>query len=222
MTFQTSLMAHSAAQHRTDSNSRIAARDHTAKALSAKTLIRRNVLAAIGADQARVFDAFAGSGQMHARVWSQAAHYIGCDLEFYRDERPAFVADNRRVMRAIDLAPFNVFDLDAYGSPWEQVTILAARRKLAPSEVCGLVLTEGSGLKIKFGTAPLALAKLAGVQHHLPGMSSQQDMLIGRAISRVARLMGGTVAKRWEAHGKVGSSMRYIGLVLEGACTTQR
>jgi hypothetical protein len=28
-----------------------------------------------------------------------------------------FCANNRRVIRAIDLAPFSIFDLDSYGSP---------------------------------------------------------------------------------------------------------
>ncbi|HVH77139.1 MAG TPA: hypothetical protein VM755_19655 [Stellaceae bacterium] len=47
-------------------------------------------------------------------------------------------------MRAIDLAPFNLFDFDAWGSPWEHVAILCARRPVQPGERIGLVLTDGS------------------------------------------------------------------------------
>ena len=54
---------------------------------------------------------------MHIAVWNRASHYVGCDLEFYRDERTAFVANNIRVLRTIDLSEFNIFDLDAYGVP---------------------------------------------------------------------------------------------------------
>ena len=67
---------------------------------------------------------------MWREVWHEAAAYVGCDLKWYRDERLAYVADNRRVLRAIDLKPFNVFDFDAWGAPWEQVLILIARRPL--------------------------------------------------------------------------------------------
>ena len=99
--------------------------DNTAEAEWAKITIRRNVLAEVGAEHASVFDAFAGEGRMHAAVWCEAARYVGCDTRFFTDDRPAFVADNRRVLRAIDLAAFNVFDLDSYGSPWEQAYIIA-------------------------------------------------------------------------------------------------
>jgi hypothetical protein len=40
---------------------------------------------------------------------------------------------NWRVMRAIDLAPINVFDFDGWGEPWEQVIMLAARRPTSPA-----------------------------------------------------------------------------------------
>ena len=126
--------------------------NHTA-ALGAKVEIRAHVLDTIGADQASVFDAFAGEGQMHARVWSSARDYAGCDLSWYRDGRLLYVADSLRVMRAIDLAGFNVFDFDAWDSPWSHAIVLAARRKVEPGQLLGVVLTEGSGLKLAKGFA---------------------------------------------------------------------
>jgi hypothetical protein len=192
----------------------LAKKNSTATALTAKVAIRRNVLSAIGADQARVFDAYAGDGQMHKAVWREASDCVGCDLEFYPDERLAFVADNLRVLRAIDLDGFNLFDLDSYGSPWEQLYIIAARRKLQPGETIGLVLTEGQGLKLKMGGMSAALALLAGVSMRMPGLGTAQNELIDRAIRRIATIMGGAVVRRWQANGKTGSTMRYIGLVL--------
>ena len=85
-------------------------------ARAAKIEIRRQVLAAIGAGNAAVFDAFAGEGELYREVWAAAASYVGCDLEWYRDERLVYVADNRRVMRAIDLVAFNLFDFDSAGA----------------------------------------------------------------------------------------------------------
>jgi hypothetical protein len=191
-------------------------RNNSAGASKAKVLIRQNVLDAIGADKAHVFDAFAGDGHMYRTVWSKAAHCVGCDTEFYLDDRLAFKADNRRVLRAIDLAVFNVFDLNAYGSPWEQAYIIAMRRTLAAGETLGLVLTEGQGLKMKMGGMSAALSRLAGVKMRAPGMGRAQGDLIDRAIRRLGVMMGGRVTKRWEAVGKSGSTMHYIGLVLTG------
>lgn len=182
----------------------------------AKAVIRRNVMEEIGASNARVFDAFAGEGVMYRQVWHEAAHYVGCDIVWYRDERPAFVGDNRRVLRAIDLSAFNVFDLDAYGAPWEQVMIIAARRQVAAGEKVGLILTEGSGLNLKLGGISIALRSLAGVKKTFAGGARHQDALIDMALAGMCKRMGVILARRWNAKRKGGSSMHYIGLVLEG------
>ena len=130
----------------------------------AKVSMRRNVLDAIGRDRARVFDAYAGPGAMYDGAWYEAAQYTGCDEEWFRDARRVFVADNQVVLRALDLDAFNIFDLDAFGSPWECATIIAARRKVQPGEARqALCLTDGSGLRLKLSGVPHALARLAGV-----------------------------------------------------------
>lgn len=107
--------------------------------------IRREVLASVR--PARVFDAFSGLGVMWAGAWKLADSYVGCDLDFYVEEpRRRFVGDNRRVMRAVDLQAWNVFDLDAPGSkpPWEQLVILAARRRWGKGERGAVVVTDGA------------------------------------------------------------------------------
>jgi hypothetical protein len=185
-------------------------------AVKAKAELRALVLDEIGPDNAVVFDAFAGAGSMHEQVWHRAASYVGCDLVWYRDARRAFVADNRRVLRAIDLRPFNIFDLDAYGSPWEQALIVADRRPLAPGERIGMLLTEGSGLNMKLGGMAAGLRVLAGMKPGVAGASRQQDSVIDRAIGGHCQRMRARVVRRWQAAGKTGASMRYIGLIIEG------
>lgn len=188
--------------------------DNNPQALKAKIDIRRRVLEQIAAPI--VFDAFAGSGQMHAAVWRDALGYVGCDLKYARDGRTMFAADNRRVLRAIDLAEFNVFDLDAYGSPWEQAIIIADRRPVAADELIGIVLTQGAGLSYKANIVPVAIAELTGLRRGVVGLSKRQDDIIDRAIAGLARRMRCGVLRRWQAHGRTGASMRYIGLVLKG------
>ena len=181
----------------------------------AKVEIRRNILDVLGRDVA-VFDAFAGAGEMYRYVWNEARGYVGCDLEWHRDKRLAFVADNRRVMRSIDLARFNVFDLDAHGSPWEQAVILAARRRVAHGERIGLAITEGTGINMKRGNLTHALSQLCGLTSGLAGMMRWQDEIMARAIVGLARRMHCDIEAQWQAKGKSGAAVIYAGIVLRG------
>jgi len=194
-------------------------RDNSKAAGTAKIKIRENVMAAIGAEAASVFDAFAGEGEMYRAVWHQAKAYVGCDRDaWYPDDpRMAFAkADNRRVLRAVDLRDYNIFDLDSHGSPWEQLYLIAARRPVEAGETLGLVLTEGLGLKMNMGGLGKAMAKLAKVKTHLPGMGAARNDLIERALLEVCRMMRVKITKRWQATLNKGSRVTYIGLVLTG------
>lgn len=189
--------------------------DNHPAAFKAKVAIRRNVLAAIA--EASVFDAYAGTGQMHEAVWKDAARYVGCDLKYLADARMMFVGDNRRVLRAIDLKPFNVFDLDAYGSPWETALIIADRRPVKAGELVGVVITEGAGLSYKANVMPLAVTALTGLRQGIVGLSRKHDDVIERAIAGLARRMRCSIEKRWQAErNNTGPAPRYVGLVLKG------
>ena len=184
-------------------------------AKGAKIEIRDTVLSEVGA-QAVVFDGFAGTGEMYAAVWHKAAGYVGCDKDWARDLRVAYVADNRRVLRAISLERFSIFDLDAFGSPWEQAIIIAARRRVADGEKIGIILTDGSSLALRQGGLPNALAELTGLSKRMPGLARWQDDVIDQAIAGLCRRMSVVVERRWQAQGHTRASVRYIGLVLAG------
>jgi hypothetical protein len=181
----------------------------------AKIEVRRRVLEAIGRD-GKVFDAFAGAGEMYREVWNEAAHYVGCDTEWTRDGRLAYVCDNRRVMRSIDLGAFSIFDFDAFGSPWEQLLILAARRPVKPGERIGIVMTDGTSLKLKQGGLPNALAVAAGLHGKLSGLHRWQADIVTRGIAGIATRIGCQIERRWQAEGKSAAKVLYIGVVLCG------
>lgn len=189
---------------------------NASRAIHAKGQMRRNVLDAVGADRARVFDAYAGPGEMHREAWHAAAHYTGCDVEWFRDDRRVFVADNQTVLRALDLRAFNVFDLDAFGSPWECATIIAARRKVSPGELVGLCLTDGSGLRLRLSGVPHALARLVGVGSNVKLANRGHAAMFDRALDVVCERMGARVVKRWRAVSTARAAMRYEALVMEG------
>jgi hypothetical protein len=192
---------------------------HAPQGWKAKMAIRAHVLDTLTPARTVVFDAFAGDGQMYREIWQQAAAYTGCDEHWHHDDRCCFVADNRRVLRAIDLAPFTCFDLDAYGSPWEQAIIIAARRpRLTRGERIGFVLTEGTSLRSRLATVAGALTTAAGlVRHHVGHSDRLHGEVITRALHNLAFTMGGRIVKHWQANNSTGARMRYIGIVIEGA-----
>jgi hypothetical protein len=190
-------------------------RHNSAPAWAAKVDLRERVLRYVGPRHARVFDAFAGTGELHRAVWHKAARYTGCDKQLILDARTMFCADNRRVLRCIDLGAFNVFDLDAFGSPWEQATIVAARRPVKRGERLGLVLTMGEGMNLKLGHMPMALRALAGFARGAP-TAGRNGEIGDRAIRALVGRMGCEIEHFWQAKGRTGAQMRYVGLALRG------
>lgn len=192
-------------------------------AIGAKVDLRTRALEWVGGkDQARVFDAFAGRGEMWRGVWRHAAGYAGCDKTWQSsDPGRRFVGDNRLVMRAIDLAPFNVFDLDAFGSPWEQMLILAARRRWKRRERGAIVLTDGSSLNLRWGGAPKAMAQLCGISgKRLPPKESTSSVIQQTALTEWCTKAGIALKKMWRAQGngsgKGGAVMVYTTVCFEG------
>jgi hypothetical protein len=176
--------------------------------LGTKVDLRRSVLEAFAERQVRtqVFDAFCGpKGEMFDRVWRHADAYEGCDekWEWATDPRRRFVGDNRRVMRAIDLAPYNIFDFDAFGSPWEQMVILAARRPWAKGELGAIVMTDASHAKMNLGGMPKALAHLVGVTTtaNMPPSRTTGDTVQALALSSWAERSRVKVIGQRQARG---------------------
>lgn len=187
--------------------------NNSPEALVAKLQLRRNVLEQV---RAPVLDCFAGAGEMWRGVWKNAPSYIGIDAQYYPDERLMFVADTHRVLRNIDLAPFGVFDLDAWGSPWEAAYIISARRRVKAGERLGFAITEGSGMGLRLGNLSMALSLLTGLAPKISGANRLQIDITDRAVAGLARRMNCKLLKRWEAGKSKGSPMLYLGLVFEG------
>lgn len=192
-----------------------------------KVELRDLVLAEV--QPARIFDAFCGpEGEMWRGVWHKAAHYLGVDEELrFPDPRRRFVGDSRLVMRAIDLAPFNVFDFDAFGSPWEWMVLLAARRRWLPGERGAVVLTDGSGFKTAMGFVSAAVSDLTGfvAGHGLVPKAETAEALNELALQSWVARSRVRLLHRWEmrsrgsqeAKGETGGfPMVYSALVFEG------
>ena len=190
---------------------------NTPRALSAKVALRQHVLDHVS--PARVLDAFCGRGVMYGAVWNRAREYVPCDSAPWGPGDPVrFVCDNRRLLRCLDLQDFNVFDFDAFEAPWEQVLILAARRKWGTGEKGGLVLTDGSALKTRWGALPAALAELVegGSRRSAATLAGTKE-LRRIALARFAKRSGVRILQQWEALGPAPARVYYAAITFEGA-----
>lgn len=179
-------------------------------------LVQKTVYGAMSGARISVFDAFGGTGEMYRRVWSKADYYEACDLEWSRDARRVYVADNKQVLRSIPLEWFNIFDLDAYGSPWEQAMIIAARRTWTPGEHIGLLLTYGIGMKLSLGGLPRADAILADMAMDFRDYHSR-ELVYERCLGGFLRRTGAEIVRQWRTAAKGHAGCLYGGLVLRVA-----
>lgn len=194
-----------------------------------KVRLRRWVLDEVR--PASVFDVFAGlDGEMHRRVWRDADRYVGCDERWQREDgRSRFVGDSSTVLRSVDLAPYNVFDVDCYGQPWPIMLVLAARRRWLPGEVGAVVCTD-SALRTKFGYASHAMVAAAGLTDRKLGKTSREEhrSMTWLALARWARTCGVEVTGFRRVDGHMGNGdMQYFAAVFRGqspsdACATGR
>jgi hypothetical protein len=188
--------------------------DNHAAALGAKIEMRKNVLGEVKA--ARVFDAFCGTGVMYRAVWNKADHYVGCDVRPWEPTHPPrFVADNRRLMRNLDLSRFNVFDFDAYGTPWDQMEILLARRQWAKGEVGAVIVTDGSALSLRFGTEIGAVQRISGTVRS-EASSGGAIRVINEAMQAWLRKSKVKATRMWRGSGSSRSGVIYTAVVFVG------
>lgn len=198
--------------------------DNFAEALPAKIALRREALEAVTGP--RVLDLFAGRGHMFDQVWSRAEAYTGGDheiLQVLAHKAACYHADAEVLLRALDLTGWNVFDFDAYGSPWREVTILAARRRLRPGERVAVVLTDGAPRRAQLGLTAHALADLAGEDPKIVGAHRRWPILVRQAMDEVARRMGGALVSLRQADASLGKHGIWYGMaVLQGAAAAPR
>jgi hypothetical protein len=112
----------------------------------AKFMIRRQALA-WAPEKPAVLEAYAGEGHMFRGVWKAAAgRHLGIDVRFRRPSGDpngeCWRGDNLVLMkRAMEQAPWNIIDLDAYANPWpllRRVCKMASARPLVVTTTCTL------------------------------------------------------------------------------------
>ena len=79
---------------------------------------------------ARVLDLFAGHGEMYRRAYAgNVSNYYGVDKQVVHDAALCTLGDNIKFVCQNDITKYNVFDLDAYGIPWDLFFLIIKRLK---------------------------------------------------------------------------------------------
>lgn len=185
---------------------------------TAKLALRRWALNAVR--PARVLDVFAGiDGEMYRGAWRDADEYLGIDERWSSDdERDRLVGDSYKILRSIDLAPWNIFDVDCYGMPWEVLLILAARRRWSPGELGAVVCTD-SALRSRFGFASHAQVAAVGLTDRKLGTPTAREYrsMLSLGVARWARESGVEIlAMRLAEGARAGGAMRYFAITFRG------
>ena len=126
--------------------------------LRTKVRLRLELIDKIGKDKIHVLDAFAGQGLVWKEIQRQRPELqvttVGIEKRKYVNPN-VIMGDNRKAMKGMDLTVFDIIDLDAFGCPWEQLTIAAQRAPRVP-----VVLTH---ISVTLGPVPKGLLKAAGL-----------------------------------------------------------
>lgn len=94
---------------------------------------------------ARVLDLYSGEGELYKLCYKgQVKKYHGVDKEKIHTPALCTLAGNINFVRTHDISNYNVFDLDAYGTPWKLIyTILQKLAVPGAPEQITMFVTDG-------------------------------------------------------------------------------
>lgn len=194
---------------------------HHNTALASKVAIRRWLMDKLGGSP-RVLDCFCAGGVLWERAYGRTGKYLGLDLQPADDARATIACDSRRYLRHVDapLVEFDLFDLDAYGSPLEHLVLLCLRlRELLPAgRRVGVVLTDGAKLAAYKNQTPRGLLAFLGLAIHKGArvQMKYRDDILRMGVQKALELGGlRQVESRVVESEKTGPAMRYVALLLE-------
>jgi len=179
--------------------------------ISAKKDIREFVMSQIAKQS--VLEVFSGLGEMYDSVWHKADDYQGIDKVKVFDSRDTLCGDAHKLIRRADVQRFNIFDIDAYGSPYEILDYIT--QTIRPCGDVAFVLTDGTNMDLKLGRVCKGIRNFVGIENHILKRASViHEDIIGMIAKEIARRLKMRIMSMRIAKGKTGSSMRYWAITL--------
>lgn len=189
--------------------------------VSAKIEFRKALVAKFGVEDPWILDCFCGSGVMHREAYGSTNNYLGLDLKYYNDDRRTIVCDNQRMLRQLDLEGYDLFDLDAYGTPMTAYFLICNRFRWSLRDKIAFVMTDGSGLNAKYNNLSQELFNYIQISRHLKTRFQHEEMdtILFMAILKGVETLKGKI-RDLEVIGKdhrsfSGVPLRYISFIVE-------
>lgn len=181
--------------------------------ITAKKEIREFVLSKM--NNAFVLEVFCGAGDMYNDVWHNADSYTGIDKRKFFDKRNTLCGDAEKVLSVIDVDDFNVFDIDAYGSPYNCLDLIL-KRYIVKHKKIAFVITDGVAMDLRMGRISKGIRNILGIESHILKKANLiQDDLILKIIESVANKLKGVITDKKFAKGKTGAAMNYYAFIVE-------
>jgi uncharacterized membrane protein YqaE (UPF0057 family) len=152
------------------------------RSLGLKIDLRRWLLGELGITDARVLDVCAGSGH----IWSAMAAHVPIGQWVRADIKPrqpgTLRLTARQAVTALDVAPFNVIDIDPYGEPWDAYLALLPRLR----QPVAVFLTRG---RVQFTVSSNYVLTACGIPTawHVPHSVHLAAYLDARVLSETWR-----------------------------------
>jgi len=172
-----------------------------------KQIIRQSAFDSIDGER-NTLEVFCGAGEMHKLVWHKSDMYTGIDKVKFFDDRHTICGDARKALRLVDISKFNIFDIDAYGSPYEILRDILPL--VGDHSKISFVLTDGTNMDLKLGRISKGMRFFTGIDFHIVKRAHVlHDEFINDVIDKTANLLSGSVENKRIAKGVTGSAMRY-------------
>lgn len=177
-----------------------------------KEKLRLSILGVI--DNPSVLEVFCGSGDMYNKVWNKADSYTGIDKIKYFDKRETICGDALKAVSSIDLTRYNIFDIDAYGSPYQVLQVIISRLDRSKKEF-GFTITDGSSMDLRLGRISKGLRYFTGINFHVAKKAGVlHDLFIKDVVAKIENDLNGVCSNMLIAKGKTGAAVRYYAFKL--------
>lgn len=136
----------------------------------------------------------------------------------------AFCADNVKYLKNADLEQFDLFDLDAFGSAFPQLFIIANRFKFARKKPVGFAVTDGTGIVSNLNAGSPHLLKFLGIQKHMgsPVQKQYREDIFFMGIKKCMAIMGAEIQDFEIIKKKTGARMYYCSWIASPAKIKRR
>ena len=187
---------------------------------SAKVDLRKEFLKKLGINNPKILDVYAGPGTMWKKAYNKSKNYLGLDLEFFNDERRMVYGNNADYLRCSkELDTFDVFDLDAFGVPFECLAIICNRLQWTKKNKVIVFLTDGTGGRnAGFNRISDKLLAFVGMKRHNKTrvQFDNVDNILATALIKCQTLAHAAIKDLIIIRAKnKGVSIKYIGFILE-------